>query len=228
MPDLVLKLIISVDSTTVLLRLVLVLHLFNRWQNPSTFRYLSGITKLVSDGNEIWIQASSFHFLTQISGCVSSSASSCLVLKLVQLLSHVRLCNPMDCSTPGFPVHHQLPELAQIHVHRVSDAIKPPHSLSSLSPPAFNLSQHQGLLQWVSSSYHVAKVLEFQLQNQLFQWIFKTEFLYDGLVGSPSVQGTLKSLLQHHNSKHQFFGAQLSLWFNSHIHTWLLENHSLD
>ena len=57
------------------------------------------------------------------------------------------LCNPMDCSTPGFPVHHQLPELAQTHVHRVSDAIQPSHSLSSPCPPAFNLSQHQGLFQ---------------------------------------------------------------------------------
>ena len=65
----------------------------------------------------------------------------------VQLLSHVQLYNPMDCSTPGFPVHHELPELAQPHVHRVSDAIQPSHLLSSLSPPAFNLSQHQGLFQ---------------------------------------------------------------------------------
>ena len=87
------------------------------------------------------------------------------------------LCKPMDYSMPGFPVHHQLPELAQTHVHRVSDAIQPSHPLSSPSPPAFNLSQHQGLFQWVSSSHQVAKVLEFQLQYQSFQWIFKTDFL---------------------------------------------------
>ena len=87
------------------------------------------------------------------------------------------LCDPMDCSTPGFPVHHQLPELAQTHVHWVSDAIQPSHPLSSLSPPAFNLSQHQGLFQWVSSSHQVAKVLELQLQHQSFQWIFRTDFL---------------------------------------------------
>ena len=78
---------------------------------------------------------------------------------------YMTLCNPMDCSTPGFPVHHQLPELAQTHVHWVSDAIQPSHPLSSPSPPAFNLAQHPGLFQWVSSSHQVAKVLEFQLQH---------------------------------------------------------------
>ena len=72
-------------------------------------------------------------------------------------------CDPMDCSTPGFPVHHQLPELTQTHVHWVGDAIQPSHPLSSPSPPTFNWSQHQGLFQWVSSSHQMAKVLEFQL-----------------------------------------------------------------
>ena len=81
----------------------------------------------------------------------------------VQLLSRVRLCNPMDCSTPGLPVHHQLPEFTQTHVHRVGDAIQPSHPLSSPSPPAPNPSQHQTLFQWVNSSCEVAKVLEFQL-----------------------------------------------------------------
>ena len=95
------------------------------------------------------------------------------------------LCDPMDCSTPGFPVHHQLLEIAQIHVYRVSDAIQLSHPLSSPSPPAFSLSQHQGLFQWVSSPHQVAKVLEFQLQHQSFQWMFKTDFLSDGLVRSP-------------------------------------------
>ena len=74
----------------------------------------------------------------------------------------------MDCSMPGFPVHHQLAELAQTHVCWVSDASQPSHPLLSPSPPAFNLSQHQGLFQWVSSSHQVAKVLEFQLQHQSF------------------------------------------------------------
>ena len=87
------------------------------------------------------------------------------------------LCDPVDCSTPGFPVYHQLMELAQTQVHRVGDAIQPSYPLSSPSPPVFNLSQHQGLFQWVSSLHHVAKVLEFQLQHQSFQWIFRTDFL---------------------------------------------------
>ena len=77
------------------------------------------------------------------------------------------LCDPIDCSTPGLPVHHQLLELAQTHVHRVSDAIQPSHPLSSPSP-AFNLSQHQGLFKWVSSLHEAAKVLDFQLQYQSF------------------------------------------------------------
>ena len=84
-------------------------------------------------------------------------------------LSCPTLCDPMDCSMPGFPVLHQLPELSQMHVHQVSDAIQPSHPLSSPSPPALNLSQHQGLFQLVHSSHQVAKVLEFQLQHQSFQ-----------------------------------------------------------
>ena len=87
------------------------------------------------------------------------------------------LCDPLDCSTPGFLVHHQLPELTQTYIHRVGDAIQPSHPLLSSSPPAFNLSQHQGLFRWVSSSQQVAKVLEFQLQHQSFQWIFSTDLL---------------------------------------------------
>ena len=86
-----------------------------------------------------------------------------------QSLSRVRLCNPMNRSTSGLLVHHQILEFTQTHVHRLSDAIQPSHLLSSPSPPAFNLSQHQGLFQWVSSSHEVAKVLEFQLQHQSFQ-----------------------------------------------------------
>ena len=95
------------------------------------------------------------------------------------------LCNPMDYSMPGLPFYHQLAELAQTHVHQVSDDIQPSHPLSSPSPPAFNLSQQQGLFQWVSSSHQVAKVLEFQLQHQSFQWMFRTDFLLDRVVGSP-------------------------------------------
>ena len=73
------------------------------------------------------------------------------------------LCDPMNCSMPGLPVHHQLPELTQTHVHRVSDAIQPSHPLSSPSPPVPNPSQHQSLFQWVNSLHEVARVLEFQL-----------------------------------------------------------------
>ena len=115
------------------------------------------------------------------------------------------LCDSMNRSTPGLPVHHQLPESTQTHVHRVGDAIQPSHPLSSPSPPALNLSQHQGLFKWVSSSHQVAKTLEFQLQHQSDE--------HPGLL---AVQGTLKSLLQHHGSKalilrgSAFFIVQLS------------------
>ena len=87
--------------------------------------------------------------------------------------------NPMDCSTSGFPVHHDLPEFVQTHVHWVGDAIQPSHPLSSPSPPTFKPSQHQGLFQWVGFSCQVAKVLELQLQHQSFQGIFRTDFHYN-------------------------------------------------
>ena len=81
------------------------------------------------------------------------------------------LWDPIDCSTPGFPVHHQLLEFTQTHVHWISDAIQPFHSLLSPSPSAFNLSQHQGLFQWISSLHQVAQGLEFQLQAPVSHWI---------------------------------------------------------
>ena len=123
---------------------------------------------------------------------------------------------PMDFSSPGFPVHHHLLEFVQTHVHQVSAAIQPSHPLSSPSPPAFSLSQHQGLFQCVSSSHQVVKVLEFQLQHHPSNEhpgliSFRMDWL-DLL----AVQGTLKSLLQHHNSKASilqhsaFFTVQLS------------------
>ena len=120
--------------------------------------------------------------------------------------SYPTLCDPMDCSTPGLPIHHQLPELAQTHVYRVGDAIQPSYPLSSPSPPAFNLSQHQGLFQRVNSLHQVAKVLEFQLQHQSFTISPSNE--YSGLISFRidffdllAVQGTLKTLLQHHSLK---------------------------
>ena len=87
------------------------------------------------------------------------------------------LCNPMNWSMPGLPVHHQLQEFTQTHAHRVGDAIQPSHPLSSPSPPSPNPSQHQGLFQWVNSKHEVAKVLEFQLQQQSIQWTPRTDLL---------------------------------------------------
>ena len=127
------------------------------------------------------------------------------------------LGNPMDSSMSSFPVLHYLLELAQTHVHWVTDAIQPSHPLLSPSPPTFNLSQHQGLFKWVSSSHKMAKVLEFQLQqnspsNEYSGLIsFRMDWL-DLLV----FEGTLKSFLQHHSSKASnlwrsaFFIVQLS------------------
>ena len=107
----------------------------------------------------------------------------------------------MNHSTPGLPVHHQLPESTQTHVHRVSDAIQPSHSLLSASPPALNLSQHQGLFKWVSSSHQVPKSWSFSLNISPSNehpglMSFRVQWL-DLL----AVQGTFKSLLQHHSSK---------------------------
>ena len=87
------------------------------------------------------------------------------------------LCDPMNHRTSGFLVHHQLPEFTQTHIHWVGDAIQPSNLMLSPSPPAFNLSQHQGLFKWVSSLHQVAKVLEFQLQHQSFQWTPRTDLL---------------------------------------------------
>ena len=91
--------------------------------------------------------------------------------------SYLTLWHPMDCGMPGLPVHPQIPEFTQTHVCWVGDAIQPSHPLSSPSPLAFNLSQDQGLFQWVSSSHQVSKVLEFQLQHQSFQWTLRTDLL---------------------------------------------------
>ena len=121
-----------------------------------------------------------------VSVCLTYWGASMLdVFNSVQSLSHVRLCVPMDCSTPDFPVHQQLPEPTQTHVHHIGDAIQSSHSLSSPSPPAFNLSQHQDLFQWVSYLHQMAKVLVFPLQHHSFQWIFRTHFLKDWQVRSP-------------------------------------------
>ena len=122
----------------------------------------------------------------------------------------------MNRSTPGLPVHHKLPDFTQTDAHWVSDAIQPSHPLSSPSPPAPNPSQHQSLFQWVNSSHEVAKVLEFQLQHQSFQWTPRTDLFRMDWLDLLAVQGTLKSLLQHYSSKASifqcwaFFTVQLS------------------
>ena len=132
--------------------------------------------------------------------------------------SCLTLCDPKDSSTPGLPVHHQLPEFTQIHVHWVGDALQPSHPLSSPSPPALNLSKHQGLFQWVSSSHQVAQnigvsdstsVLPMNTQDwspsEWTGWISLQSKGLSRVFSNTTVQ------------KHQFFGAHLSLQFNSHI-----------
>ena len=160
-----------------------------------------------------------FDFSCLLKSCISVSAFEVAIItsqfsSITQ--SCLTLCNPMDCSMPGFPVHHQFPELAQTHVHWVDDAIQPSHPLWSPSPPAFNLSQHQGLFQWGGCLHQWPKYWSFS-----FSISPSTE--YSGLISFRIdwldllvVQGTCKSLLQHHSSKASivwcsaFFTVQLS------------------
>ena len=130
----------------------------------------------------VWMPAKPFQF--------SSVTQPCLTL-----------CNPMNHSTPGLPVHHQLQESTQTHVHRVDDAIQPSHLLSSPSPPAFNLSQHQGLFQWVGSSHQVAKLLGVSASTSVLPMNIRDWFPL-GWIGWISLQSKgLSGLLQHHSSK---------------------------
>ena len=151
----------------------------------------------------------------------------CLFSSVPQLCPN--LCDPMDFSMSGFPVHHQPPEFTQTQVHWVDDAMQPSHPLSSPSPPAFSLTQHQGLFRWVSSSHRVAKVLQFQLQHQSFQWIFRTDFILDELVGSPCTPGNT----QYSSLTPQFksiSSSLLSFLYNptlTSIHDYW-KNHSFD
>ena len=122
------------------------------------------------------------------------------------------ICDPMNHSMPGFPVHHQLPESTQTHVHQVGDAIQPSHPLSFPSPPAPNPSHHQGLFQWVNSSHKVVKVLKFQLQHQSFQWTTRADSFRMNWLQSKG----LSRVFQHYSSKvsilwcSAFFTVQLS------------------
>ena len=137
--------------------------------------------------------------------------------------SCLTLCDPMNCSTPGLPVHHRLLEFTQIHVHRVGDAIHPSHSLLSPSsptpiPPSIRVFSNQSTLRmswpkYWSFSFSIGPSNEHPgLISFRMDWLDVV-----------AVQGTLKSLLQHHSSKHQFFSTQLSSQFSFHIHTWPLE-----
>jgi len=145
----------------------------------------------------------------------SSVAQSCLTL-----------CKPMEGSTPGFPAHNQLPEPTQTHVHWVDDEIQPSYPLLSPSPPTFNLSQHQGLFQWVSSSHMVGKgfshspsasasVLPMDIQDWFSLGLAGLTFLQSYGISRVFSNTTVQT--------HQYFSTQLSLLFNSHIRTWLLE-----
>ena len=139
-------------------------------------------------------------------------------------------CDLMDCNTPGFPVHGQLPELSQTHVCHIDDAIQPSHSLLTPSP-AFNLFQHQDLFQWVSSLHQVAKwsfTLSIRWPNGVSPSALALpmniqDWLTWGLTGLISLQskGLSRVFFNTMLQRHQFFSAQLSLWSNSHIHTWL-------
>ena len=156
-------------------------------------------------------------FLAALQFQFSSVAQSCPTL-----------CDPMNRSSPGLPVYHQLPESTQTHVHCVGDAIQPSHPLSSPSPPALNLSQHQGLFKWVNSSHQVAKVLEFQPQHQTFQLNIQDWFPL-GLTGLISLlsKGLSRVFSNTTAQKHQFFGAQLyGPTFTPIYDYW--KNHSFD
>ena len=154
------------SGTSVLFSIVAVLiYILNKSAPCSSQHLLSPVLLMIAilTGLKWYLFMVWFSFLQGL--VISSVAQSYPTLQLCGL-QHARL-----------PRQHQLPELTQTHVHWVSDAIQSSHPLSSPSPPAFNLSQHQGLFQWVSSSHQVAKVLEFQLQHQSFQWIFRTDLL---------------------------------------------------
>ena len=165
----------------------------------------------------LWLQTTyslSYSFMSQKSDVsqFSSVTQSCLTL-----------CNPMDCSTPGFPVHHQLLELAQTYVHWVSDFIQPSHPLMSSSLSAFNLSQHQGLFQWVALRIRWPKYWSFSFSispSNEYSGLMPL-----GLTGWISLQSKGLSRVFSNTTvqKHQFFGIQFSLWPNSHIHIQLLK-----
>ena len=152
-------------------------------------------------------------------GTVSENGCCCSVTTSCQTL-----CDSMDCSMPGFPVLHYLLEFTQIHVYWVNDAIQPSHPLSPPSPFAFTLFQHQSLLQWMSSSHQVAKVLKFHFSTSVLP-VNISDLFPLGLTGLISMQpkGLSRVFSNTTVQKHQFFSTQPSSQSNSHIHTWPLE-----
>ena len=138
--------------------------------------------------------------------------------------SYLKLCDPMHCSTSAFPVHHHLSELTQTHAHWVSDAIQPSHPLSSPSPPAFNLSQPQGLFKMSQFFASGGQSIGVSASTSVLPMNIQGWFPL-GWTGWISLQfeGHSRVFSNTTVQKHQFFSAQPSLWSNSHIHTWLLE-----
>ena len=133
--------------------------------------------------------------------------------------THPTLCGSMDCSTPGFPVPHNLQELAQLHAYCIGDAVQPSCPLTPSSPSALTLSQHQGLFQWVICSHQMTKILELQLQHQSFQWISRG-WSPLRLIGLILLSNRLSGVFSSNTVwRHQFFGILPSLWSSSHNRT---------
>ena len=182
---------------------------------PSGFSIGMFLNSSLKENFYYWRLFSSFSFLFLVITSVqfSSVAQSCLIL-----------CDPMNCSTPGLSVHHQLPEFTQTHVHRVGDAIQPSHPLSSPSPPAPNPSLHQSLFPmsqlfaWGAQSTGVSALASFLPRNTQ-GW---SPLEWTGWISLQS-KGPSRVFSNITVQKHQFFGAQLSSQSNSHIHTWPLE-----
>ena len=174
-----------------------------------------------STANIHWIVEKAREFQKNICFCFINYAKACDSIQLVQLRSIAQLGptlhDPIEYSTPGFPVFHHFPEFAQIHVHWAGDATQLSHPVSTPYPPAFNLSKHQCLFQRVSSSHRVVKALEASASASVFynEYSWLTCFRIDWFE-IHAVQGTVKSIHQHHCTKASILHAQPSLWSNSH------------